>query len=102
MLRPAVTFITVAYFRAWSTPAVSNAGSLVHPREVFRAAVKDAAKAIILVHNHPSGDPTPSDEDFALTRRLEDAGRMMGIDILDHIIVARNGSASIRDRRQST
>ncbi len=76
--------------------------SLVHPREVFRPAVKDAAKAIILVHNHPSGDPTPSDEDFAITRRLDDAGRMMGIDVVDHIIVARKGSVSIREHRQCT
>jgi DNA repair protein RadC len=71
--------------------------SLVHPREVFRPAVKDAAKAIILVHNHPSGDPTPSDEDVALTRRLEEAGKTMGIDVLDHIIVARSGTISLRE-----
>jgi DNA repair protein RadC len=76
--------------------------SLVHPREVFRAAVKDAAKAIILVHNHPSGNPTPSDEDVTLTRRLEEAGKTMGIDILDHVIVARSGASSLREWRQST
>jgi DNA repair protein RadC len=71
--------------------------SLVHPREVFRPAIKDAAKSIILVHNHPSGDPTPSDEDLLVTRRLEEGGSTLGIHVLDHIVVARNGEASIRE-----
>jgi DNA repair protein RadC len=71
--------------------------SLVHPREVFRPAIKDAAKAILLVHNHPSGDPTPSGDDRALTSRLEEAGRTLGIQLLDHIIVARAGLASLRE-----
>lgn len=75
--------------------------SLVHPREVFRPAIKDAAKAILLVHNHPSGDPTPSDEDFTLTTRLEEAARTLGIQVLDHIIVARGGAVSICERRQA-
>ncbi len=73
--------------------------SLVHPREVFRPAVKDAAKSIILVHNHPSGDPTPSDDDLLVTRRLEDAGQTLGIHVLDHIIVARTGTTSIQEFR---
>jgi DNA repair protein RadC len=73
--------------------------TLVHPREVFRPAIKDAAKAIILVHNHPSGDPSPSDDDFTLTSRLEDAGKTVGIGILDHIVVARSGAVSIREVR---
>jgi DNA repair protein RadC len=73
--------------------------SLVHPREVFRPAIKDAAKAIILVHNHPSGDPTPSAEDLTLTVRLEEAGRTLGILVLDHVIVARGGVASIAEYR---
>lgn len=63
--------------------------SLVHPREVFRAAIRDAAASIILVHNHPSGDPTPSREDIAVTRRLESAGELIGIEILDHIILGQ-------------
>jgi DNA repair protein RadC len=71
--------------------------SLVHPREVFRPAIKDAAKSIILVHNHPSGDPTPSEEDLVVTRRLEEAGATLGIHVLDHIVVARGGEASIRE-----
>jgi DNA repair protein RadC len=71
--------------------------SLVHPREVFRPAIKDAAKSIILVHNHPSGDPTPSEEDLQVTRRLEEAGVTLGVQVLDHIVVARGGEVSIRE-----
>jgi DNA repair protein RadC len=71
--------------------------SLVHPREVFRPAIKDAAKSVILVHNHPSGDATPSDEDLAVTTRLEEAGKTLGVHVLDHIVVARGGELSIRD-----
>jgi DNA repair protein RadC len=73
--------------------------SLVHPREVFRPAIKDAAKSIILVHNHPSGDPTPSNEDFLVTKRLEEAGATLGVHVLDHIVVARGGEVSIREFR---
>jgi DNA repair protein RadC len=73
--------------------------SLIHPREVFRPAIKDAAKAVLLVHNHPSGDPTPSDDDLTLTARLEEAGKTLGIGVLDHVIVARNGATSIREFR---
>lgn len=73
--------------------------SLVHPREVFRAAIKDAASSIILVHNHPSGDPTPSREDFAVTKRLEESGETLGIDVLDHIVLGAFQSISIREHR---
>jgi DNA repair protein RadC len=61
--------------------------SIVHPREVFSPAVRESAAAIILVHNHPSGDPTPSREDTEITRRLKEAGELMGVKVLDHIIV---------------
>lgn len=61
--------------------------SVVHPREVFRAAIVESAAAVVLVHNHPSGDPTPSPEDRAITTQLAQAGRLVGIPILDHIIV---------------
>jgi DNA repair protein RadC len=71
--------------------------SLVAPREVFRPAIRDAAAAVILVHNHPSGDPTPSREDLAVTRRLEESAQMLGINLLDHIIVARHGCISLRE-----
>lgn len=71
--------------------------SLVHPREVFRPAIRDAAAAVLLVHNHPSGDPTPSNEDFAVTRRLDSAGELLGIKVLDHIVLGDNIAASIRE-----
>lgn len=61
--------------------------SLVHPREVFCAAIADCASAIILIHNHPSGDPTPSREDYAVTDRLKECGVILGIRVLDHIVV---------------
>jgi len=61
--------------------------SLVHPREVFRSAVTEAAASVILVHNHPSGDPTPSPEDRAVTRELRSAGETLGIEVLDHVVV---------------
>ncbi|MEM9941230.1 MAG: DNA repair protein RadC [Planctomycetota bacterium] len=74
--------------------------SLVHPREVFRAAIKDAASSVILVHNHPSGDATPSREDLAVTRRLTESGTLIGIDVLDHIVLGRPVSVSIQESRQ--
>jgi DNA repair protein RadC len=61
--------------------------SIVHPREVFSPAVRESAAAIILVHNHPTGDPTPSREDIDITRRLREAGELMGVKVLDHIII---------------
>ena len=63
--------------------------SLVHPREVFRTAIMDGAAAIILSHNHPSGDPAPSAEDIRITRQLVEAARILDIDLLDHVIVGR-------------
>jgi DNA repair protein RadC len=69
--------------------------SLVHPREVFRPAIRDSASAILLVHNHPSGDPTPSREDHAVTDRLIKVGELVGIRILDHIIVSKQCGRSI-------
>ena len=63
-------------------------GSLVHPREVFLHAILQNAAAIVVAHNHPSGDPNPSREDRQLTRRLAEAGRILGIDLLDHIILS--------------
>lgn len=71
--------------------------SLVHPREVFRAAIRDAASAVILVHNHPSGDPSPSQEDIMVTQQLTEAGTILGIAVLDHIVVASEHSISIRE-----
>lgn len=73
--------------------------SLVHPREVFRPAIKDSAAAIVLVHNHPSGDPTPSKEDRLVTTRLEKSGETLGIDVLDHIVLGSGYGVSIREMR---
>ena len=70
--------------------------SLVHPREIFADALADRAAGIILVHNHPSGESTPSKEDFDVTDRLRKAGKIMGIEIMDHIIVSRNGYYSFQ------
>jgi DNA repair protein RadC len=69
--------------------------SLVHPREVFRAAIAEAAAGIVLVHNHPSGDPTPSSEDKEVTRQLVAAGALLGIPVLDHVIVAGDQFVSL-------
>ena len=66
-------------------------GSLVHPREVFKVAILGSAAAIILFHNHPSGDPAPSREDRELTRRLIEAGRILGIQVLDHVVLGDEG-----------
>ncbi len=71
--------------------------SLVHPREVFAPALRESAAALVVVHNHPSGDPSPSDEDRALTKRLIEAGELLGIPILDHVIVADGGFVSLRE-----
>tara|TARA_R110002111_G_scaffold89839_1_gene140007 strand:- start:123 stop:731 length:609 start_codon:yes stop_codon:yes gene_type:complete len=71
--------------------------SLVHPREVFRPAIRDASSAILLAHNHPSGDPTPSREDRTVTERCTQAGNLLGITVLDHIILAKEGCLSIRE-----
>lgn len=69
--------------------------SLVHPREVFRAAIVEAAAGIIVVHNHPSGDPTPSAEDRAVTRQLAEAGRLLDLPLYDHVIIAGDRFVSL-------
>ncbi len=61
--------------------------SIVHPRETFKTALLSSAAAIILVHNHPTGDPTPSREDLEITRRLREAGDLLGVRVLDHVII---------------
>ena len=76
----------------------SLSASIVHPREVFQVAVTRAAASIILAHNHPSGDVTPSKEDIELTRRMVEAGSIMGIDILDHIILSESDFLSLKER----
>jgi DNA repair protein RadC len=71
--------------------------SLVHPRETFMAAVRESAAAVIFIHNHPSGDIKPSQEDILLTRRLVQAGEVLGIQVLDHIIIGDGSHFSFRD-----
>lgn len=72
--------------------------SIVHPRELFKGAIKTSSAAIILAHNHPSGDPTPSPEDLEITKRLWEAGQILGIKILDHIIIGDNKYVSLKER----
>jgi DNA repair protein RadC len=71
--------------------------SLVHPREVFRPAIAHAAASVILIHNHPSGDPTPSAEDRSVTRQLVSAGEMVGIEVLDHVVVGEGRYVSFAE-----
>jgi DNA repair protein RadC len=72
--------------------------SLVHPREVFGPALREGAAALIVVHNHPSGDPEPSAEDVSVTRRLIEVGQIVGVPLLDHVVVGAEGYVSIRER----
>lgn len=72
--------------------------NLVHPREVFKEAIQSLSSSIILVHNHPSGNPEPSDADIDITKRILETGKIVGIDVLDHIIVADNKSFSFKEK----
>ncbi len=72
--------------------------SLVHPREVFKKAIAHGASSVVLAHNHPSGDPEPSEDDVKLTRRLVDAGRLLGIEVLDHVVITARDFVSFKER----
>jgi len=72
--------------------------NLVHPREVFAEAIKNKAVSVILVHNHPSEDSEPSEDDLKITKRIVEAGKILGIEIVDHIIVTKNGFLSFKDK----
>jgi DNA repair protein RadC len=72
--------------------------SLVHPREVFAPALRRAAASVVVAHNHPSGDPEPSAEDEAVTRRLLEAGRLLGVPLLDHVVLGQGAWVSMRER----
>lgn len=74
------------------------AGTHVRVAEIFRAAIIDNAAALIVVHNHPSGDPTPSSQDIHITRQIVDAGKLLDIDVLDHIIIGHDRWTSLRER----
>jgi hypothetical protein len=76
----------------------SLSASIVHPREVFTPAIARGAAGVIVAHNHPSGDPEPSPEDLAVTRRLADAGTLLGIELLDHVVIAERGFVSLKAR----
>jgi DNA repair protein RadC len=85
---------------AWETISVGSLNaSIVHPREVFKPAVLASAASLVLVHNHPSGDPEPSEEDVSITKRLVEVGELLGIGVLDHVIVAKRGVVSFRSRQ---
>lgn len=71
--------------------------NLVHPREVFEPAIKHSAAQIIVAHNHPSGNPEPSDDDIAITKRLQEAGRILGIEVVDHVILVKDKYFSLKD-----
>lgn len=71
--------------------------SIVHPREVFKSALLESSASVIMVHNHPSGDPSPSREDIMVTEKLVEGGKLLGIDILDHIIIGDGRYVSLKD-----
>ena len=73
--------------------------NLVHPREVFEPALKYTAAQIIATHNHPSGDPKPSEDDLEVTKRLTEAGKMMGIEVMDHVIISKNSYFSFKEEK---
>jgi DNA repair protein RadC len=88
------------YIREETVALGSLNQSIVHPREVFRPAIQGAAASVILLHNHPSGDPAPSDEDVRVTERLVEAGKLLGIRVLDHVIVGEGRYYSFFDQRR--
>lgn len=73
--------------------------SIVHPRELFKSAINKSAAAIILAHNHPSGDATPSREDIEVTKRIKSGGQLLGIDVIDHIIIGDNSYYSFKEEK---
>jgi DNA repair protein RadC len=95
-------YIIVLNSRNWSVAEVSigslNA-SIVHPREVFAEAIRNKAASVIFVHNHPSGDPEPSEGDLLTTKRLVEAGKILEIDVVDHIIITNNSFLSFKERK---
>ena len=94
-------YIIILNSRNWSVAEISigslNA-SIVHPREVFAEAIKNKAASVIFVHNHPSGDPEPSEDDLEITKRLVDGGKILGIEVVDHIIVAKDEFMSFKEK----
>ena len=94
-------YIIALNSRNWSIAEISIGTldtSIVHPREVFAQAIKSRAAAVIFVHNHPSGDPEPSEDDLVITKRLVEAGKIMGIGVLDHIIITTTKAFSFKEQ----
>ena len=95
----AIFLNTKNHILAFDTISIGTLNSsLVHPREVFKAAIKRSANSVILVHNHPSGDPSPSSEDLEVTRRLVEAGKLLGILVVDHVIIGSQKYVSLKER----
>jgi DNA repair protein RadC len=99
-------FCLDVHCRPITKPEILSVGvldcSLVHPREIFSSAIKNNSAKIILAHNHPSGVSTPSKQDIEVTRQIYEAGRIMGIELLDHIVLGKNEYASIRQQNPET
>ena len=72
--------------------------SIVHPREIFNPAIRKSSASIIMVHNHPSGDPSPSSEDISITARIVEAGKLIGIELVDHIIIGDGKYVSMKEK----
>ncbi|MDO8664013.1 MAG: DNA repair protein RadC, partial [Candidatus Liptonbacteria bacterium] len=73
--------------------------NLVHPREVFEPAIARSSVQVIVAHNHPSGDPEPSEDDLVITKKLVDGGKLLGIEVIDHIIITKTGYLSFKDKK---
>ncbi|MEK9165573.1 MAG: DNA repair protein RadC [Patescibacteria group bacterium] len=94
-------FIIALNSRNCSTAQISIGSlvaSIVHPREAFAEAIKNNAASVIFVHNHPSGDTEPSEDDLAITKKLVESGKILGIEVVDHVIVAKDGFLSMKER----
>ncbi len=94
-------YIIILNSRNWSVAEISIGSlnsSIVHPREVFSEAIKNKAASVIFVHNHPSGDPEPSEDDLEITKRLVDGGKILGIEVVDHVIVAKDKFLSMKEK----
>lgn len=84
---------------AYETISIGSLDStIVHPREVFKTAILTSSASIILAHNHPSGDPTPSKEDLNVTRRLVEVGELIGISVIDHVIIGHKSNMSLKEK----
>ncbi len=86
----------ILYISSISTGTLTT--SLVHPREVFKDAIVHSAASVVLAHNHPSGDPEPSEDDLKITKKLVESGKILGIEVMDHIVIGKNNFYSFREK----